>query len=43
MLTLRRNYDFDNVLAREFKIFDTNFVGVKNIQNIRFLSYKNVE
>ena len=43
MLTLRRNYDFDNVLAREYKIFDTNFVGVKNIQNIRFLSYKNVE
>ena len=43
MLTLRRNYDFDNVLAREYKIFDTNFVGVKNIQNIRFLSYKNIE
>ena len=43
MLTLRRNYDFDNVLAREYKIFDTNFIGVKNIQNIRFLSYKNVE
>ena len=43
MLTLRRNYDFDNVLAREYKIFDSNFAGTNNVQGLRWIRYKNIE
>lgn len=43
MLTLRRNYDFDNVLAREYKLFDTNFAGLSNVPGIHWIRYKNVE
>ena len=43
MLTLRRNYDFDNVLAREYKIFDSNFAGTNNVPGLRWIRYKNIE
>ena len=43
MLTLRRSYDFDNVLAREYKLFDNNFAGMNNVPGLRWIRYKNVE
>ena len=43
MLTLRRSYDFDNVLAREYKLFDNNFAGINNVPGLRWIRYTNIE
>ena len=43
MLVLRRTYDFDSVLAREYKVFDSNFAGSNSIDGIRWIRSTSVE
>ena len=43
MLQLRKSYEFDNVLSRDYKIFDSNFAGTSSIPQLPYIRYKNVE